>query len=436
MIIKLLKIKRFLPLFLTQSLGTFNANLFKNALLILMTYKMTLQLNAEILVTLAAGIFVFPFFLFSATAGQLADKFEKSRLIRVIKFSEIILMLMGSIGLYFNNIIILISVLFLIGTQSAFFGPIKYAILPECLQDKELVAGNGLIEAGTFLAILFGTILGGVIIVYPKGFAFVSLLICLIAITGYLSSLWIPKTIVRHSAINIRYNFIAETYRIIQYSKAKRDIFLCILGISWFWAVGATFLAEFPGFAKNELHANSTIVTYFFFLFSVGIAIGSLCCSKLLKGKIHANYVPFGALGMALFTLDLYFAASHVAIITTSPLTTLIQFLQSFRGWRISFDLILFSICSGLYTVPLYAILQHRSEETHRARVIASNNIMNALFMVLSSVFTIIMLKMKLSVNEVFLCVAIGCAIVTVYICKLVPENLIQKFFLSMFNRK
>jgi len=420
----LLHTRRFLPLFITQFLGAFNDNTFKNALVILITYRLAEidKLNSQILVTLAAGIFILPFFLFSATAGQLADKYEKSRLISIIKFVEILLMLTATIGFYLQNVSLLMLVLFGMGTHSTFFGPLKYAILPEHLQKNELIAGNGLVEAGTFIAILLGTIIGGILILHRYGEYIISAAVCMVAIGGWVSSWFIPKTHDYDSALQVRYNLIKETFRLIQYSRKRKDIFLAIIGISWFWLVGATFLAEFPVLVKDILHANENVVTFFLTLFSIGLALGSLICNRLLKGNIHATYVPWGALGITLFTIDLYFAATRAdfSIANTIPFITPSELLQTINGWRITFDLLLIAICGGIYTVPLYAILQYRSEEAHRARVIASNNIMNALFMVIAAIVTLLMLKYGFTVMEVFLSVAIVNIIVVFYLQKLV----------------
>lgn len=425
---ELLKTRRFLPLFITQFLGAFNDNVFKNALVILITYRIAevASLNAQILVTLAAGIFILPFFLFSATAGQLADKYEKSRLISIAKFAEILLMIGAVFGFYLQNIPLLMGVLFLLGMQAAFFGPLKYAILPDHLRENELIAGNGLIEAGTFLSILLGTILGGVFILHAAGVYLISGMILFIAAGGFLSSLYIPKTKRRNAKLTVSCNFITETFRVIQYSKERWDIYLSILGISWFWLVGATFLAEFPVFTKDALNANQNVVTFFFATFSIGIGIGSLLCNQLLKGRVHATYVPLGALGISLFTVDLYIAAGHASLQSSPALLTLGQFLFSLNGWRITLDLLLIAISGGLYTVPLYAILQQRSDEAHRARVIASNNVINALFMVFAAIVTMLLLKLGVSVRRVFLLVAIVNGAVAIYICKLLPDILIK----------
>lgn len=423
--LSLLKTRRFLPLFVTQFLGAFNDNVFKNAIVILITYRIAdaAKLNAQILVTLSAAIFILPFFLFSATAGQVADKFEKSRLIRVIKFAEILLMMLASVGFFTQNVMLLMTALLLIGLQATFFGPIKYAILPDHLHENELIAGNGLIEAGTFLAILLGTILGGVLVLHRVGDYLISITIIIIACAGFLSSFYIPKTLHPNSKLVVHRNFIKDTWHVIQYSKEQESIFIAIIGISWFWLVGATYLAEFPVFTKDDLHASEGVVTLFFSLFSIGIAIGSLLCNQLMNGKLNLVYVPIGALGITLFSVDVYFAASHASQSVHSVLISLTAFLQIPNGWRIILDLLLIAVCSGLYTVPLYTLLQQRSHPAHRARVIASNNIINSLFMVAGAVITIVMLKMGMAVREVLLVVAIANLGVAIYLCKLLPKR-------------
>lgn len=432
----LLKTQRFLPLFITQFLGAFNDNVFKNALIILITYRLAALSghNAQILVTLAAGLFILPFFLFSALAGQLADKYEKSHLIVIIKAAEIGLMLIATLGLFLHSTALLMVVLFALGVQATFFGPLKYAILPEHLRSGELIAGNGLIEAGTFLAILLGTILGGLLILVPAGDAIISITLLIIACGGWISSLAIPKTTSHNASVKIRYHLVKETIQLITYARQRWDIFVSILGISWFWLIGATFLSEFPVFCKDILHTNATVVSLFFTLFSIGLAIGSLLCNKLLKGKVHATYVPLGALGITLFSIDLYLAARHAVILPGGTLLTLGQFLAHFNGWHISFDLVGIALCGGLYTVPLYAILQQRSDDTHRARIIAANNVLNALFMVGAAIATVVMLKLGFTVNEVFLSIAIANTAAALYLCRLLPNGLILSLFRGLFN--
>lgn len=403
----LLSTKRFLPLFLTQFFGAFNDNVFKNSLVILITYYIAQKahLNPQIMVTLAAGLFILPFFILSATAGQLADKFEKSILIRYIKIAEIIFMATAALGFYLENVYFLLAVLFCMGAQSTFFGPLKYSILPDHLKEDELVAGNGIIEAGTFLAILLGTIFGGVLILKEGGVAIISAIIIMIAIIGYLSSRYIPDAPPADPQIKINWNIFSETWNIIKCALVNKDVFYSILGISWFWFVGATFLAQFPTYAKDIIGGNEEIVTLFLTIFSIGIGLGSLLCNKLLKGEVNATFVPVGTLGISIFTIDLYLAGSN--IILSGYEIGVSDFFATFNSWRIAADLLLISICSGIYIVPLYAIMQSRSEKSHRARIIASNNVINALFMVLSAVGCLILLSIGFTVNDIFLTMAI-----------------------------
>lgn len=433
--LSLLKTRRFLPLFMTQFFGAFNDNTFKNALVILITYRLAslAGMNAQILVALAAGIFILPFFLFSATAGQLADKLEKSRLISIIKTIEIGIMLLATAGFYLQNVSLLMCVLFALGSHATFFGPLKYALLPEHLHAEELIAGNGLIEAGTFLSILLGTITGGILILHAHGETIISLLLLGVALFGWVASLFIPKSR-SHSSIKIHFNFVKETYRLISDAKKQKTLFYCILGISWFWLVGAVFLSEFPVLVKEVIHGNETIVTLFLALFSIGLGVGSLLCNRLLKGKIHATYVPFGIVGITLFTIDFYFSAHQIQLASSLTLSTLNQFLSSIKNWRIMIDLLLMAICSGIYIVPLYAILQHRSSKEHCARIIASNNVMNALFMVIAAILTIVLLKLGLTVAQIFLVIGIANGIVALYVCKLLPDFFVQKFFYGLLR--
>jgi len=423
----LLRIRRFLPLFVTQFLGALNDNLFKNALVILVLFRIAeaAGLDGQILITVAAGAFILPFFLFSATAGQLADKFEKSRLIRLIKLAEIAIMGLAVAGFLSGDAYLMIGVLFLMGTQSTFFGPLKYSILPDHLREDELIGGNALIEAGTFLAILIGTILGGVMILTEYGVPVVSVSILGLAGLGWLASFFIPRAAPPAPDLAINPNIVAETWNIVRAATQRRDMRLTILGISWFWLVGATFLAQFPSLAKNLIGANEHVVTLFLSTFSVGIALGSLLCNKLLRGEITAKHVPFGALGMTLFTLDLFFATAGLAP-TPGALQTVTGFLSGLAGWRVLVDLTAVAVFGGVFIVPLYAILQARSEPAQRSRTIAANNIVNALFMVAGALGATLMLAAGLSVPAVFLVVALVNGVVAVYICGLLPDAVVK----------
>jgi acyl-[acyl-carrier-protein]-phospholipid O-acyltransferase/long-chain-fatty-acid--[acyl-carrier-protein] ligase len=416
----LLKTRRFLPLFITQFLNAFNDNVFKNALVILITYKIAHSISYEqLMIVLSGGIFTLPFFIFSATAGQIADKFEKSRLIRIIKFFEIIIMLLAAIGFYLNNIFLLLFALFLAGTHSAFFGPLKYAILPDHLFKDELLGGNALIEAGTFIAILVGSILGGVFILTSYGIFFISITIITIAFAGWLSSFFIPQTEIGQFNLKINFNIFKQSWKIIQSARAQKTIYAAILGISWFWLVGATFLTQFPSFTKNILHANAHIVTLFFTLFSLGIATGSLICNKLLHGEISAKYAPLGLLGMSLFTFDIYFSTKSQNLYTTNYVLGIPDFLQSFHLLRILADVFLLSACSGIFVVPLYTIIQELAHEAERARIIACNNILNSLFMVFSALGIIALLALHFTITQLFLTIAIINLFVALYLRKL-----------------
>lgn len=432
---RLLQIKQFLPLLITQFFGAFNDNLYKNALVILIsTHFATLfHLKAEIVITLAAGLFILPFFLFSATAGQLADKYNKTQIIRLSKAAEIILMIAATIGLYTNSISTLMGVLFLLGTQAAFFGPVKYAILPDLLTTNELIAGNALLETGTFIAILLGTIFGGLLATLTLAPYLISGVIVLIAVMGFIVSLWIPMVNAADPAVTIRFNVFRLSTDIIRHAFTHPSISLAILGISWFWLIGATYLSQFPTYAIKVLKTEASVITLFLTVFTLGIGIGSLLCNRLLKGRIHATYVPLAALGMTFFAIDLVLASKQT-LIPQSSLMTLLQFLSHAANWRILADLLLLAICGGIYIVPLYAILQHASEPAHRARAVAANNIINALFMVAAACITSIMLYLNFTVTHVFLMIAIANFFVAIYICNLLPEELVKSFLIWLFN--
>ncbi len=418
---QLLRTQRFLPLFITQFMGAFNDNLFKNALVMLITYRMASDTqNAQTLVTLAAGLFILPFFIFSATAGQLADKFDRARLTRIIKLVEIGIMLAAAVGFYMQEVYFLLFALFCMGTHSTFFGPIKYALLPQHLQESELIEGNGFIESGTFLAILFGTILGGLLILHESGQALISAGIISVAVLGYIASRYIPPAPAPDPTLTISPHIWKETWRIIGYSRQDRRVFLSILGISWFWLIGATFLAQFPTYASAVLHGDETVVTLFLTLFSVGIGVGSMLCGKLLKGEISSKYVPLAAAGISLFMIDLYLASGAMQVIGEDLIGARDFLMQG--GWRIALDLFLVALCGGIYIVPLYALMQHRSAVEHRARIIAANNVMNALFMVASAVATLVMLQAGIGVVEIFLSIAVLNGFAVVVMRRLVPR--------------
>lgn len=415
--------KRFLPLFLTQFLGAFNDNAFKNAIGILATYHAgrIAGLDPKMIVTAGTGIFVLPFFLFSATAGQLADKYDKSKMIRIVRFIEVPFMLLAILGFTLENYYILLAVLFCAGVQAAFFGPLKYSILPQHLRDSELVGGNALVEAGTFVAVLLGTIAGGVLILSDHGVAIVSVMLLAFAVLGWATSLGVPVAPSSSPELKVSLNFLAETGRLIGHSYKEKDVFLSIIGISWFWLVGSVFLTQFAPYSETILHADPHVVTMFLTIFSLGIAFGSLICNKLLKGEVSGVYVPVGAFGMMVSILLFWWATPVPA--TQGALVDITQFLSGSQNWLLLACLLSVSIFGGIYIVPLYAIMQTRCEESFRSRTIAVNNVLNALFMVGGSIVTMILLKMNVAIPQIFLIVGVANLPVAFLVRKLVKQR-------------
>jgi acyl-[acyl-carrier-protein]-phospholipid O-acyltransferase/long-chain-fatty-acid--[acyl-carrier-protein] ligase len=414
--IHLLQTRRFLPLFLVQFLGAFNDNVFKNAFVILLTYRLAAPLgwDPEIGVTVISGLFIFPFFLFSAFAGQLADKYEKAKLSQWIKVWEIIAMALAWAGFHWQNVWFLFFVLFMMGAHSTFFGPIKYGILPSYLQKDELVGGNALIEAATYIAILAGTMLGGWFILKSYGLWLVGLLVVGIAIAGWIASLYLPRTESQQPSLKLNPNLFSETWNLLAYTRQHPEVQRCINGISWFWVIGATWLTLIPAYVQKYLHQDEKVVTGLLVLFAIGIGTGSMLCNHLLKGETSARHTPLAALILSVFTFDFVWVTWSLA---PGPLD-----LQSFEAARLAVDLVGLAICGGIFSVPLYALMQHRSEPSHRARVIASNNVMNAFFMVLAAGLTGALLAMKWTIPQVILLVAILNLFVAYYVRKMVQQ--------------
>jgi 1-acyl-sn-glycerol-3-phosphate acyltransferase len=431
----LLRKRRFAPFFLTQFFGAFNDNVYKNALIILIAFQSAGRglWESNTLINLSAGLFILPFFLFSATAGQLADKYEKSRFIRWVKVLEIAIMSLAVAAFHLDSIPLLIGLLFLMGTQSSLFGPVKYGILPQHLGEKELVGGNGLVEMGTFLAILLGTLTGGVLIGIPvNGAAMVSVTVIVLACLGFLSSLGIPTAAAVAPGLRINWNPFTETWRSIRFVHGNRTVFLSVLGVSWFWLLGATYLAQLPNFTKMNLGGNEQVVTLLLTLFSVGIGTGSLLCERLSGRRVELGLVPFGSLGLTVFGIDLFLAVPESPV--TGTALDAVAFLRAPGNTRVLFDILLLGLFGGFYIVPLYALVQQRSEPSHRSRVIAANNIFNALFMVVSAVMAILILNAGLSIPQLFLVVAAMNAMVSLYIYTLVPEFLMRFIVWMLIN--
>jgi MFS family permease len=422
---RLLRKRRFGPFFLTQVLGAFNDNVYKNALVILVAYHAAsyASIDPNLLTNVAAGLFILPFVLFSATAGQIADKFEKSAIIRIIKASEIGIMVIAAAGLLLKNLPLLLAALFLLGLHSTFFGPVKYAILPQVLSPAELVGGNGLVEMGTFVAILAGTLVAGVLIALDRGIVWVAALILVTGVLGFLASLAIPKVARAAESLSFEWNPFRETWSNLQFARRNRTVFLSLLGISWFWFYGAMFLSQFPTYSKAVLGGNEHVVTLLLALFSIGVAAGSLLCERLSGHKVEIGLVPFGSIGLSVFALDLFLATPGSVEHANFGAW---QFLTQPGSWRIALDLFLIGMFGGFYIVPLYALIQTRSEPSHRSRIIAANNILNALFMVAAAGLAVVALSAGLSIAQLLLLTGALNAVVAIYIYLLVPEFLLR----------
>jgi len=422
----LLSERRFAPFFGVQFFGALNDNVFKQALVILLTYSTAsyTTMSTDILQNLAQALFVLPFFLFSATAGQLADKYEKSRLISITVAIELCCMALGAAGFFLHSLPLLFAALFLGGIQSALFGPVKYAILPQHLKETELVGGNGMVEMGTSVAILVGMMLGGWLVAQEGwGVTAAAVVTMGISATGFLLSRLIPLAPAADPQLKINWNPLTETWRNFQFMRGNRTVFLSVLGISWFWFYGSIFLTQFPNLSKDILSGQESVVTLLLIVFSIGIGVGSLLCERLSGHKVEIGLVPFGSIGMTLFGIDLYFAlAAHIQ---HEPMA-LAAFLQDAGHWRILGDLFLIGLFGGFYIVPLYALIQIRSEPSHRSRIIAGNNILNALFMVAAAGIAIGLFAAGLTIPQLLLVTALINAVVALYIYRLVPEFLMR----------
>lgn len=416
--------KRFFPYFCTQFFGAFNDNVYKNALLIFITFRLVVE-NQGVLLNIAAIAFILPYFLFGSTAGQLADKYEKTILIKRIKLAEVVIMIFGSIAIYSGSIVFMMVILFAMGTQSAFFGPIKYSILPQHLKEDELLTGNAYVEAGTFIAILLGTVAGGFLASEARyEVALVSILIA-IAFVGWLFSKQIPSALPSAPDLKINFNIWQSTKNIITETKKNKPVFLSILAISWFWFFGSIVLTQFPSFAEEILYGDARVATLTIAIFSIGIGLGSFACSILSAGRVEIGLMSLGALGISLFTWLL----SNTVLPASNELKTLTELLHTpGAGWVI-FNMLMMAFSSGLFIVPMYTFMQVRSEEAQRSRTIAVNNILNAVFMVAAGILAALMLSLGYTVLDIFKFAAILNAIVTICILAVIPE-----FFLRLVS--
>lgn len=402
----LLSTRRFLPMFITQFFGALNDNVYKQALLLVITYGWINQQAADVstLNNLAALLFILPYFIFSATAGQIADKFERSQLIRGIKALEIVIMLIGSAGFLLGNLWLLLLALFMMGTHSTFFGPIKYAILPEILKPNELMSGNALFQSGTSIAILIGMILGGAVISVSQGnLIWISLTVVIIAVLGYLSSRFILKQQVSSPELKIDWNFFRTSFQTLKYAKSLPLIFMILLGNSWYWFYGATYLTQIPQLTQQNLHASENVVSLLLTFFSVGIGVGSLLCRRIGGSEVNIKMVPIGAIGLTLFAFYLALSLAFVPERTGAMMNVADMFNHGAIYYHVMLAVTLLGISGGFYIVPLYAMMQAYSPRSHRARVVAANNILNAVFMVSSAIFSIIILSvLKIDIKILF----------------------------------
>ncbi|KVC59535.1 MFS transporter [Burkholderia stagnalis] len=423
----LLRERRFAPFFTTQFLGALNDNVFKIGFTSLVTYHTARfsGVDAKTAAFLISAIFILPFVLFSATSGQIADKYDKARLTRFVKSFEIVLMLVGAAGFVTHTAALLYLCTFMMGMHSTLFGPVKYSYLPQHLGEHELVGGNGLVEMGTFIAILIGTLIGGAAAgISGRGELVLAVSCVVIACAGRLAAQRVPTTPAPQPDLVINWNPVSETWRNLGLARQNRTVFLSLLGISWLWFVGATFLTSFFNFAKDVLSASPDVVTILLATFSVGIGIGSLLCERLSQRRVEIGLVPLGSIGISVFAIELYFA-SH-ALPAPGHLLSVGEFLAGARHWRILADLFLLAMFGGFYSVPLYALIQSRSAPTHRARIIAANNILNALFMIVSAVMAMALTKAGVGIPGIFLVTALLNVAVAAYIYLLVPEFLLR----------
>ncbi len=433
----LLKQRRFAPFFWTQFSGAANDNLFKFAFTVMVTYQLSVSWLPPALAGLVIGaLFILPFLLFSATSGQLTDKYEKTRVIRFVKNLEIVIMLVAAAGFMSNNVNVQVPVLlactFLMGLHSTLFGPVKFAYLPQALSERELTGGNGMVEMGTFVAILLGNIVGGLLVAVPgAGPTYVAIACVALALAGRWVAQAIPLAPATDPELQINWNPFTETIKNLKLAKENIVVFRSMLGISWMWFFGAVFLSQFPSFAKETLHGDARVASLLLVVFSIGIATGSLLCETLSKRHVEIGLVPLGAIGMSVFAIDLYFASSNLP---ASRVMGLGAFIGQSAHWRVMADLALLSLFAGLYSVPMYALIQLRSQSTHRARIIAANNILNALFMIVSAILAGALLKAEFTIPQIFLFVGLANAVVAFYIFMLVPEYLLR-FIAFMASR-
>ena len=402
--LKLLFVRRFMPLFLTQFLGAFNDNFFKSALMMLITYRIgdASGVDPRILVNAAAGVFILPFFIFAPTASDLADRYDRSTLMRWVKFAEIVVMSGAAFGFWLGNAWLLMAVLFMMGAQSAFFSPAKYSILPQHLNEDELIAGNGLIQMGTYLAILTGTIAGGLMILKENGIYWVGGLAVTIAALGWFFSMFIPPTKPIDPSRPVSFRIVKRTIEMFRDVYPMRKVFGSMLAISWFWLVGSVFLAQFPTYSRLILGTDESVATAFLAIFSCGIGIGSMFCDSLLKGKVTSKYVPAAAYGIAIASVLLWFVSNRPPVPEGTPIIGAWEFFSRPENFMITACLFVIAFCGGLYIVPLYAVMQTEAGDKVSG-VIACSNITDSIFMAIAALGAGVLISWGISIPQLFL---------------------------------
>lgn len=422
---KLFKNKPFWALFGTQFLGAYNDNFFRTSFVTLITYHLLTypETVKSLFISAAFGLFMLPFFMFSPIAGQLADGYDKSKIIRAVKGAEVLIVSLSAYGFIHTNPSFLLAALFFMGAHSAFFGPAKYSILPEILPQDRLLIGNGYIEAGTFLAILLGTLCGALLIHFEISLVIVSLLLLGVALTGFGVSWLIPSLPSRAPRLKLRFSWVKEMKSLYRYARKDRRVYKAIIAIAWFWLVGALLMAQLPPFAKGILHVEESVFIFLLLLFTIGIGLGSLFCNVLFKGEVTTKHVPI----LALLMVPLLFDISSFRSSFADTLTSLGFFLTSFQGLRLTFDILGLSFVGGLYIVPLYAFIQTHVAPSQRSQVIAFSNIMNAGFMVFISFASFCLLSIGMSIPNLIFLTALGQIVLTVYVIRILPEPLFKQ---------
>ena len=436
----LLRTKRFLPLFIAQAIGAFNDNGLRNAITILITFDLAVNQgwNATLFVQAGTALFILPYFLFSAIAGQLADKYDKALIAQRVKLVEIAAMIFGAASLWLNNPYLHLTVLFFAGSLAAFFGPIKYGILPQYLKQHEVIAGNGMIEMGTFVTILLGTMFGGFLVIDPVGRSILSVALVAFSLAAWYAAFQMPPAPAANPDLKMDWNLFRQTGKLLGYAQERRDVFWAVIGASWFWFLGTVLLVQFPVFTKDVLLANENVANAFIAAFTIGIGLGSMLTNVLLKGEVSAKYVPVAAILMTVFLIDLFFASGLVnANLAGTTLNGLDAFFSSWSSFRVAIDLFMTAFFGGIYAVPLNAIMQTKASPPRRSRVIAANNVINAIFMISATVASVFLLQV-MSARGLFLCLALANAVAAVWSIVLLPQeltaNLARQFFRFLFR--